>query len=37
MLYIVGFVVISVIAIRLNMNYYKLKGHPEDIIMKKND
>ncbi len=26
MLYVVGFIVISVIAIRLNMKYYKLKG-----------
>ncbi|EJV75973.1 hypothetical protein ABH963_003674 [Bacillus sp. RC55] len=37
MLYIIGFVVISVIAIRLNMKYYKLKGNSEDLIMKKND
>jgi hypothetical protein len=37
MLYIIGFVVISVMAIRLNLKYYKLKGSPEDFIMKKND
>lgn len=37
MLYVIGFLVISIVAIRLNMKYYKLKGDPEDIIMKKND
>ncbi len=37
MLYIIGFLVISVVAIRLNMKYYKLKGNPKELIMKKND
>lgn len=37
MLYVIGFAVISVIAIRLNMKYYKLKGNSEDFIVKKND
>ncbi len=26
MLYVIGFIIISVVAIRLNMKYYKLKG-----------
>ena len=26
MLYVIGFLVISIVAIRLNMKYYKLKG-----------
>ncbi|EEM86181.1 hypothetical protein bthur0012_58250 [Bacillus thuringiensis serovar pulsiensis BGSC 4CC1] len=36
MLYVIGFIVISVIAIRLNMKYYKLKGDPKGFVMKKN-
>lgn len=28
MLYVIGFIVISVVAIHLNMKYYKLKGDP---------
>ncbi len=34
-MYVIGFIVISVVAIRLNMKYYKLKGDPKD-FMKKN-
>lgn len=37
MLYVIGFVVISVIAIRLNMKYYKLKGDPRDFVTERND
>lgn len=37
MLYVVGFIVISIVAIRLNMKYYKLKGNPKDFLMKKNE
>ncbi len=37
MLYIIWFLVISIVAIRLNMKYYKLKGNPKKFIMKKND
>ncbi len=37
MLYVIGFIVISVVAIRLNMKYYRLKGHPKDFIIKRND
>lgn len=36
MLYVVGFIVISIVAIRLNMKYYKLKGDPKDFMMKNN-
>ncbi|TCW52959.1 hypothetical protein EC917_11278 [Bacillus thuringiensis] len=36
MLYVIGFLVISIVAIRLNMKYYKLKGNPKDFVMKKN-
>lgn len=36
MLYVIGFIAISVIAIRLNMKYYKLKGDPKEFVMKKN-
>lgn len=36
MLYVIGFIVISVVAIRLNMKYYKLKGDPKEFVMKKN-
>lgn len=35
MLYIIGFVIISVIAIRLNMKYYKLRGDTRDFVTKK--
>lgn len=35
--YIIGFLIISVVAIRLNMKYYKLKGDPKDFVVKKND
>lgn len=36
MLYVIGFLVISIVAIRLNMKYYKLKGDSKDFVMKKN-
>ncbi len=36
MLYVIGFIVISVVAIRLNMKYYKLKGDPKDFMKKTN-
>ena len=36
MLYVVGFIVISVIAIRLNMKYYKLKGDSKDFMKRVN-
>lgn len=36
-LYVIGFIAISVIAIRLNMKYYKVKGDPKDIVTKRND
>ncbi|CJB71742.1 hypothetical protein OA45_04683 [Bacillus sp. UMTAT18] len=36
MLYVIGFLVISIVAIRLNMKYYKLKGDPKYFMMKKN-
>ncbi len=35
MLYVIGFIVISVVAIRLNIKYYKVKGDPKDIVTKK--
>lgn len=36
MLYVVGFIVISVIAIRLNMKYYKLKGDSKNFVKRIN-
>lgn len=36
MLYVIGFIVISVVAIRLNMKYYKLKGDSKDFMKKTN-
>lgn len=36
MLSVIGFIVISIVAIRLNMKYYKLKGDPKDFMMKNN-
>ncbi len=36
MLYVIGFIVISVVAIRFNIKYYKLKGEQKDLVMKKN-
>ncbi|SPT76144.1 Uncharacterised protein [Bacillus cereus] len=36
MLYVVGFIVISVIAIRLNMKYYKLKGDSKNLVKRIN-
>ncbi|SMD41316.1 hypothetical protein SAMN06272738_6039 [Bacillus sp. JKS001846] len=36
MLYVIGFIIISVVAIRLNVKYYKLKGEQKDFVMKKN-
>lgn len=36
MLYVIGFLVISIIAIRLNMKYYKLKGDLKDFMLKNN-
>lgn len=35
MVYMIGFLVIIVVVIRLNMKYYKLKGDQKDFIMKK--
>ncbi len=37
MLYVVGFIVISIVAIRLNMKYYKLRGNLKDFVMKKKE
>ncbi len=37
MLYVIGFIVISIVSIRLNMKYYKLKGNQKDFEMKKNE
>lgn len=37
MLYVIGFIVISIIAIRLNMKYYKLRGNFKDFVMKKKE
>ena len=37
MLYVVGFIVISVIAIRLNVKYYRLKGETKNFVIKRND
>lgn len=37
MLYIIGFLVIIVVVIRLNVKYYQLKGNPKDFVMKKKD
>lgn len=37
MLYVIGFLVISIVAIRLNIKHYKLKGNQKDFVMKKND
>ncbi len=31
-LYAIGFIAISIIAIRLNIKYYKLKGDPKDFV-----
>ncbi len=36
MLYVIGFLVISIIAIRLNMKYYKLKGDSKDFMKRVN-
>ncbi|MCP1399567.1 cell division protein FtsL [Bacillus cereus] len=36
MLYVIGFLVISIVAIRLNMRYYKVKGNLEDIVTRVN-
>ncbi|ACO25791.1 hypothetical protein AS54_5616 (plasmid) [Bacillus cereus 03BB102] len=32
MLYVIGFLVISIVAIRLNMKYYKLKGDSKNFV-----
>ncbi|SCN42227.1 Uncharacterized protein BCRIVMBC938_06262 [Bacillus wiedmannii] len=37
MLYVIGFLITSVVTIRLNMKYYKLKGDPKDFVTKNND
>lgn len=37
MLYLIEFLVIIVVVIRLNVKYYQLKGNPKDFLMKKND
>ena len=37
MLYLIGFLVIIVVVISLNVKYYQLKGNPKDFMMKKND
>ncbi len=36
MLYVIGFLVISIVAIRLNMKYYKLKGDSKDFVKRVN-
>ncbi|EEL61853.1 hypothetical protein bcere0025_54180 [Bacillus cereus F65185] len=36
MLYVIGFLVISIVAIRLNMKYYKLKGDSKDFMKRVN-
>ncbi len=36
MIYVVGFIVISVIAINLNMKYYKLKGDSKNLVKRIN-
>ncbi|AJG56754.1 hypothetical protein bcere0028_53510 [Bacillus cereus AH1271] len=36
MLYVIGFIIISVVAIRLNMKYYKLKGDQKDFVKRVN-
>ncbi|AJI08417.1 hypothetical protein IKA_05737 [Bacillus cereus VD169] len=36
MIYVVGFIVISVIAIHLNMKYYKLKGDSKNLVKRIN-
>ncbi|EOO24960.1 hypothetical protein IIU_06533 [Bacillus cereus VD133] len=36
MIYVIGFIVISAVAIRLNMKYYKLKGDPKDFVKRLN-
>lgn len=35
--YIIGFIIIFVVVIRLNMKYYKLRGNPRDFVMKKRE
>jgi hypothetical protein len=35
MVYIIDFLVIIVVVIRLNMKYYQLKGNSKDFVMKK--
>lgn len=37
MLYIIGFLVMIVVVIRLNVKYYQLKGNPKDFVMKNKD
>lgn len=37
MLYVIGFIVISIVSIRLNMKYYKLRGDTKDFVTEKND
>ncbi|WIK98822.1 hypothetical protein QPL86_27625 (plasmid) [Bacillus bombysepticus] len=32
MLYVIGFILIAVVAIRLNMKYYKLKGDSKNFV-----
>lgn len=36
-LFAIGFVAISLVAIRFNMKYYKLKGDPKEFVTKIND
>ncbi len=36
MLYVMGFLVISIVVIRLNMKYYKLKGDSKDFVKRVN-
>ncbi len=35
-MYVIGFIVISVVAIRLNMKYYKLKGDSKFFVKRVN-
>ncbi len=35
-LYVIGIIAISVIAVRLNIKYYKLKGDPKDFVTRIN-
>ncbi len=36
MLYVIGFIVISIVSIRLNIKYYKLKGDSKNLVKRMN-